>query len=449
MSKREDFKSVVITLKKTLPIITTQQRVLLLRQGVQQYDLSKNDVEKILNASGIVISESVDYFDVLNLSIEEIENKSESEISVRVNAAHRSAYSASLRAGGLPRPDGRTQEQWRTILNNARDILKNSQKRREYLASYRPNQDPSDNQSHHINEFQSSKPATSSIIRTNIGTVFSNTDSENTELTAGVPSDMAYIPAGEYPMGCNDENADTSDNPLHLVYVDSFYIDKYLVTNIQYKEFVDANPQWQKPSDWFDWHKKLKTSIAKRFHDGDYLKNWNGNNYPDGKEHHPVTWVSWHAAMAYAEWVGKRLPTEAEWEKVARGGLMWQKYPWGNTIDTTNANYQSNIGDTTEVGQYPVNGYEVNDMVGNVWEWCLDVYDPNYYLNSPKRNPICGVSDLKSIKKDMMDETNHRVLRGGSWIDPPQFLTSAYRYKIVPTRTLARIGFRCVKGEKT
>ena len=117
MSKHEEFRSIIDTLKETIPNITTQQRALLLRQGVQQYDLSKDDVEEILNASGIVIGESVDYFDVLNLSIEEIQDKSESEISIRVNAAHRRVYSASLRAGGLPRPDGKTQEQWRSLLN--------------------------------------------------------------------------------------------------------------------------------------------------------------------------------------------------------------------------------------------------------------------------------------------------------------------------------------------
>ena len=128
---------------------------------------------------------------------------------------------------------------------------------------------------------------------------------------------------------------------------------------------------------------------------------------------------------------------------------MWQKYPWGNTIDTTNANYHSNIGDTTEIGQYPANSYGVCDMSGNVWEWCLDEYDTDYYLKSPKRNPISGEYDIQSEMNEVLEVSTHRVLRGGSWIDPSHFLTAAYRYKNVPTRTLARIGFRCVKSVKT
>jgi len=453
MSKREEYRSVVITLKETLPTITAQQRSLLLQQGVQQFGLSKDDAEEILNASGIVIGESVDYLDVLKLSIEELQDKSDSEISVRVNAAHRRAYSASLRAGGQPRLDGKTQEQWRTLLNKVCDTLKNPQKRQEYLESYLIQHGSFVKQTDNLSQFktqeQPTPQTTSRTSRTSLTSMFSSDDSEPEELITGTPNDMVFIPAGEFPMGNHDDSTDVKDNPLHIVHVDSFFMDKNLVTNIQYKEFVDANPQWQKASDWFDWHKKLKTSIRKKFHDGDYLKDWNENNYPDGKEHHPVTWVSWYAAMAYAEWIGKRLPTEAEWEKAARGGLMWQKYPWGNTIDTTYANYQSNIGDTTKVGEYPANGFGVYDMSGNVWEWCIDVYDADYYLESPKRNPISGASALKSVSVDMTDAPKYRVLRGGSWLDAPQFLCSDYRYKNVSTRTLSRIGFRCVKSVKT
>ena len=126
---------------------------------------------------------------------------------------------------------------------------------------------------------------------------------------------MIRIPAGEFQMGSNDSETRTWEKPVHTVYTDEFYMDIYPVTNAQYKAFVDANPEWQ------------KDRISDGHHCEDYLKHWTGNNYPQGKDDHPVTYVSWYAAMVYARWVGKRLPTEAEWEKAARGGLT--KIPVG------------------------------------------------------------------------------------------------------------------------
>ena len=190
--------------------------------------------------------------------------------------------------------------------------------------------------------------------------------------------DMMFIPAGEFDMGSNDTDAEADEKPRHPVYLDAFHIDRYEVTNAQYKVFVDANPQWQ------------KDRISAKYHDGDYLKHWNGNNYPPDKDNHPVVYVSWYAAMAYAEWNGKRLPTEAEWEKAARGDRYGRDYAWGNSLDPHKANYGENIGDTTVVGTYNMNGYGLYDMTGNVWEWCLDEYDADFYAMSPSRNPVAG-----------------------------------------------------------
>jgi len=125
-----------------------------------------------------------------------------------------------------------------------------------------------------------------------------------------VPAGMVLIPAGEFQMGSGEN---TDEKPIHTVYIDAFYMDKHEVTNAEYKKFLNANPRWG------------KNRIPSAYHDGDYLKRWNGNNYPIGKGEHPVTYVSWYAAMAYAKWADKRLPTEAEWEKTARGGLIGQK----------------------------------------------------------------------------------------------------------------------------
>ncbi|MYC74602.1 formylglycine-generating enzyme family protein [Candidatus Poribacteria bacterium] len=167
-----------------------------------------------------------------------------------------------------------------------------------------------------------------------------------------VPEGMVLIPAGEFEMGSDDGAANA--RPVHTVYVDAFYMDTHEITNAQYKAFVDANPQWQ------------KDNIATEYHDGVYLRLWEGNIYPEGKADHPVIYVSWYAAMAYAEWAGKRLPTEAEWEKAALGGLSGKVYPWGDTYDATHANYGRYHNAPIAVGQYPPNGYGLYDMAGNI-----------------------------------------------------------------------------------
>ena len=244
--------------------------------------------------------------------------------------------------------------------------------------------------------------------------------------------DMMFIPAGGFDMGSNDKDAEDDEKPRHTVYLDAFHINRYEVTNAQYKKFVDANPQWQ------------KNRIPEKYHDGDYLKHWNGNNYPPNKGNHPVVYVSWYAAMAYAEWGGKRLPTEAEWEKAARGDRYGRDYAWGDSLDPHKANYGENIGDTTPVGNYDMNGYGLYDMTGNVWEWCLDEYDADFYSVSPRRNPVAG-GTVNNVVSDFTNVKSVRVLRGGSWVSNAKFVRVSDRARFTPRITNKARGFRCVR----
>ena len=243
-------------------------------------------------------------------------------------------------------------------------------------------------------------------------------------------AEMVLIPAGEFQMGSKDLSAD--EKPVHTVYVDAFYVDKYEVTNAQYKVFIDANPQWR------------KDRIPKRYHSGTYLITWNGNDYPEGRANHPVFYVSWYAAMAYAQWAGKRLPTEAEWEKAARGGLSNNRYPWGNSIDSSKANYSSS--GTAPVGSYFPNGYGLYDMAGNVWEWCLDKWNSDFYASSPRRNPIAGENTINQIVNDFLNIKGSRVFRGGSWNSADRGVQVAFRLNLAPTSASFLSGFRCARS---
>ena len=251
---------------------------------------------------------------------------------------------------------------------------------------------------------------------------------------------MVLIPAGSFEMGGEDDLAKDDEQPVHTVHLEAFYMDVYEVTNVQFKVFVDSNPG-------------VLRVLEEEFGtigDSGHLFPWPVTNSLAGKtdvfaetSNHPVVNVSWYAAMIYAEWVGKRLPTEAEWEYAARGGLSGKKYPWGDTITPADANYDENVGDTTPVGQYPANGYGLHDMVGNVWEWCIDAYDADFYAASDNsRNPLAGgeVDTLKTIRAD-----SGRVLRGGCWANSARDLRVADRSDSAPIYTRGDCGFRCVK----
>lgn len=250
---------------------------------------------------------------------------------------------------------------------------------------------------------------------------------------------MRLIPAGEFAMG-DPFNEDTlPERPVHTVYLDDFYMDAFEVTNAQFKKFVDANQEWS------------KEFIPPKYHDRDYLKDWNGNNYPNGQADYPVAWVSWYAAAAYAQWVEKRLPTEAEWEKAARGGLVGKRYPNGNSITRDEANYTGVGGrdqwhQASPVGSFPPNGYGLYDMAGNVWDWCMDEYIALFYVISPRNNPLAG-EDFKFVDDDFTRIIKPRSLRGGSFEGHTRHMRTSLRVAARPRYTDVYVGFRCVKTD--
>ncbi len=260
---------------------------------------------------------------------------------------------------------------------------------------------------------------------------------------------MVRIPAGNFYMGSNTEETEDDAKPQHRVYVAEFSVDQCVVTNEEYQAFVLANPEWRKPPE----SEKIDSNP---YYDAHYLSLWIENDYPKGKGKHPVVYVSWYAAMAYAQWLGKRLPTEAEWEKAARGNSEDQDYPWGNSITDKQANYRSfdrhyTPALATAKSYYDPSSHLYN-MVGNVWEWCLDDYDRDYYYKKPeKNNPLAtneGI-DLKWLAdKDNftnLDGAARVVTRGGSYTDWRGTLKVFTRNANTRKSTNPTLSFRCVR----
>ncbi len=307
---------------------------------------------------------------------------------------------------------------------------------------------------------------------------------------------MVFINGGIFEMGGDNEQASADEYPKHKVQVSSFYIDITEVTNLQFKKFVRATGYITTAEKKPDWEELKKTvppgtirppdsvmmaaSLVFRQTVGpvnlnDYSQWWvwvKGADWKHpqgpgstivGKENYPVVQVSWDDAMAYCKWVGKRLPTEAEWEFAARGGLTNNIYPWGNENVNT-GKPKANIWEgkfpylnekkdgyitAAPVKSYSANGYGLYDMAGNVWEWCSDWYNADYYKTISNTISVNPAGADKSFDPDE-PYAKKRSLRGGSFLCNDSYCSGyrvARRMKSSQDTGLEHTGFRCVKDQ--
>jgi len=254
---------------------------------------------------------------------------------------------------------------------------------------------------------------------------------------------VARIAAGEFVMGADDGEED--ERPVHRIYVDDFAIGKYPVTNAEYAQFVretgHPSPAVRSLPLIAGAHESDFRSVAAGYF-------WNNGTPPEGRERHPVTLVGFDDATRYCAWLAEktgqpvRLPTEAEWERAARGGLEGKRFPWGDALDAERAHFLPDASAKSErgtapVGLYPPNAFEIHDAAGNVWEWVSDWYSPNYYQHAEYINPQGPETGIM------------RIVRGGAWVNADsQYLRCAYRHKIPPDSYAYSIGFRIAYSRK-
>ena len=261
------------------------------------------------------------------------------------------------------------------------------------------------------------------------------------------PSGMVYIPGGAFQMGDTFNEGSTAELPVHSVYISSLFMDKFDVTREVWVDIyswgTSRGYQFDNPGSFYggnhpvqsvNWYDAVKWCNARSEKAGltpcYYTSAGQTTVYRTSQITLSSSFVKWTAS-------GYRLPTEAEWEKAARGGRAGLRYPWGNSISCTNANYYNCAGNTTTpVGSYAPNGYGLYDMAGNVWQWCWDSYDGNWYGNyqatmDDTRGPASGSS---------------RLLRGGGWSSVAYGLRCANRSDVTPSLANGNFGFRCVRG---
>jgi formylglycine-generating enzyme required for sulfatase activity len=308
---------------------------------------------------------------------------------------------------------------------------------------------------------------------------------------------MVLIPGGIFDMGGDNNQADVDELPKHKVQVSPFYMDMTEVTNAQFKKFVDATgyvTTSEKKPDWEELKKTIPPGTprppdsvlvaaslvfkpsAGPVNLNDFAQWWSwvkGANWKhpvgpesnlNGNENYPVVHISWDDAMAYCKWAGKRLPTEAEWEFAARGGLINNIYPWGNEhVNTGEPKANSWEGKfpylnekkdgyltAAPVKSYAPNGYGLYDMAGNVWEWCSDLYNYEYYKQLEGKLTFNPKGPNKSYDPQE-PYTEKRSLRGGSFLCNDSYCSGyrvARRMKSSHDTGLEHTGFRCVKDTK-
>jgi len=306
---------------------------------------------------------------------------------------------------------------------------------------------------------------------------------------------MVWIPAGTFTMGGNNQQAAPDEFPRHKVLVNGFWMDVTTVTNAQFAKFVKATgykttaeqkPDWNilkkqlppgtpKPDDSLLTAASLVFDPPKHAVDlNDYTQWWTWKKGADwkhphgpkssikGKENYPVVHVSWYDAIAYCKWAGKRLPTEAEWEWAARGGLQNKIYPWGNegvNEGKPKANtWQGHFPDQNlvtdkfyglaPVASFPANGYGLYDMAGNVWQWCADHYNDTYYQTITNPDGVKNPQGPKTSHDPDEPYTVKRVIRGGSFLCNESYCTGyrvSRRMKSTEDSGMEHLGFRCVQ----
>jgi formylglycine-generating enzyme required for sulfatase activity len=228
---------------------------------------------------------------------------------------------------------------------------------------------------------------------------------------------MMWVPGGQFQLGSRDQESDRdADEAAHLVKVSGFWMDETEVTKEAYRNFVIANPQWQ------------KGRIDPALHDGAYLRDWNGNEFPQGQGDRPVVYISWYAANAYAAWAAKRLPSEAEWEYAARASTS-SRYWWGDEFGEKEQRANAGMAAAIARNVATRNPLGLHHMLGNVWEWTSSAYAPYPYNDAREKG----------------DTAASRTVRGGSWGQHGKFLRSANRQSLAPTSSVEQVGFRCAR----
>lgn len=301
---------------------------------------------------------------------------------------------------------------------------------------------------------------------------------------------MVFIKGGSFEMGGDNNQSDKDEYPKHKVILNGFWMDITEVTNAQFSDFVNATnyiTTAEKKIEWEELKKQLPPNTPKvadqdlqpaslvfniTNNDADFWwkmeagANWKHPSGLDsnivGKENYPVTQISWDDAQAYCKWAKKRLPTEAEWEFAARGNLKNKIYSWGNEpINEGKLKANSWQGDfpkinllrdnylkSAPVKSFPANGYGLFDMAGNVWEWCSDWYDYNYYSSISN-----GIKNPKGPEKSYDPDDSYaqkKTIRGGSFLCNEGFCSgyrNARRMKETPDTSMEHIGFRCVSDK--